>query len=387
MRVVWRRAFQPYEGATVKQTLAATRPAFGGRRGVVVVAACAVGALALAGCGSSSKSSAGVSSSAPVVSVGSLTVVTVAPQDQLVQLGLKRGAFAAEGLDLKAIQTGNTSTSLAALVGGSADIFDGGGISTMTAAQKGDIKGKIIGSTKDGSNYLIVSKKYAADHGITQGSSPEDIIAKLKGATFGANNTTGILATIAKQLFATYGYDPAKDYKLQVIQDSNAIFAQFSQNRLDAFGYPPNLAFKAKNELGALIFPIKSFTKAPQFHDSLSQVTLVSDSVLASKPDAVKAFLRAEYKTWDWLVSNPADAKKLMNEIYPDRGTDTNDVAVDQLALGLYVTQKSWDATTQLFQIGNGKPLASSVTYAAYVPSFQDDVLGTLKLKNAVAKS
>jgi len=159
-----------------------------GRTATAVVAIAAASVVALSGCsgasGSSGASSGSSSSATTSVSFGVGGNIFDLP----VQVANAKGYFAKEGIDPKFV-TINASTGASALQSGSVQFLDASPTTLVTAKQQNLTQKAVAAPVVGNPLGIIVSKSFAAAHGLTADSSAKKVAAALDGSKGGVSST------------------------------------------------------------------------------------------------------------------------------------------------------------------------------------------------------
>lgn len=129
--------------------------------------------------------------------IGLLPIVDVSP----IYVGIKKGFFAAEGIELELVPSSSGAVGIPALIGGALDISYGNTVSSILAASQGlDIK--VIAVTLEGAPVLTGLIARTTDQ-ITRG-------ADLVGKTVAVNARNNIVWLYAREWISATGGDPSK---------------------------------------------------------------------------------------------------------------------------------------------------------------------------------
>ena len=209
------------------------------------------------------------------------------------------GYYKGQGLDVQITTTGGESKSLAALVGGGAEIYVGSP-STAFRARAGGTDPVVIGATiSQYASNLVISGDWAKTHGITDASSYEDRLKALKGATIAitapGSGTDLVVRFLAKQA----GLNPDRDMTITALGTADAMTAALVQGRVNGFTLSAPAAENAvKNHNGTMLF---NFTKGQVKQlDGFLYIGLVArESWAKANPDVTVRFLRAHQQALD----------------------------------------------------------------------------------------
>lgn len=220
------------------------------------------------------------------VRIGLLPIDDVAP----VHVGIKKGFFAAEGLQVEVVPSTGGAVGIPALVSGALDITYGNTVSTILAAQQG-LDMRFISMTLRGApdlSGLIVRKS----DGIKTG-------ADLAGKTVAVNARNGVVWLYTRAWIAQSGGDPSKVNfrEIPFPQMPDAL----AQKQVDAVFVvdPFRSALNRNPEYEQIALPYKAVQPTLQVG-----TYIVSASYLAKNKAVVDKFLKALQRSNDWYDAN-----------------------------------------------------------------------------------
>lgn len=294
-------------------------------------AAALLGALALVSAcsstssGGSAPAAAGSAGSGAPLSLSSVKSI-VASGDPMIELaGLGKGYFTDEGLTVSPTRTTSGSSDVALLVSGSVQ-FMLGGSAAMIAKQAGAPVKVIMAVNKSSDETLVISDKAAAAHGIpTTASTPAEATAQLAALknshlTIGVTNTTGdgynYLAAALKAHGLTIG--SGKDVNIVSTGGAPQLVAAYTTGKLDGMSITPPYT----SQPNSVQIPLSLIT--PDSNSAFFYV-LTTDSMIASHPDTVQAFVNAMVKSWQFATTDPTAAEAAAEPLYNQYiGTNTS---------------------------------------------------------------
>ncbi|MEI2732100.1 MAG: ABC transporter substrate-binding protein [Dermatophilaceae bacterium] len=270
------------------------------RKYLSVLAAAALAALAACSSGSPSGStttgSAGPAAGAKEVNVAVIPIVDCSP----AFLGVSKGFFAEEGLNVKLTQVTGGAAAVSGVVGGSFDIGFGNPVSTMVAVDKGLTLRYV-------SNGVTTSGK-KPDFGavVVKGDSPIKTPADLAGKTVSVNNLSNIGDTTIRKVVEEAGGDPKTIKFVEVAFPDTP--AALDRGQIDAaWMLEPFLS--ASLASGSRIVT-NNFVDFDANLDIAGYFTK-SDS-FDSKKDIVAAFQRGMKKALDYANTHPQDVRDIV---------------------------------------------------------------------------
>jgi NitT/TauT family transport system substrate-binding protein len=264
------------------------------RRLLTAIVAAAL--LALAGCGSDSGSSSGGGSKGGMtkVKVGVLPISNVAP----LYLGMKKGFFKAEGLEVEPSigQSGNELVT--GMVSGSTQFAFLGWVPLMSARSQG-LPVKAVANADNGAETadkewtLILTKK----------GSPIRKPADLAGKTIAVNALKGVGEVAIKAALDKRGVDPNSVKLLEI--PFPEMPAALSKGRVDAIWAPEPFLTSVLGEGGQDVeAPLTTLGKTFPNGDYAT-----TEKEIAQNKDVVERFARAINKSSEYATSHPDEAR------------------------------------------------------------------------------
>ncbi len=255
-------------------------------------AAIAMSALLLA----AMASSPGTAATALTVGKANATSDAIIPVD----IGDELGIFKKHGLDLKIINFGGGSKMAQALTAGSIDIGDGAG-TEMAFIAKGAPMLAICESTGP-APFLGIGVPW---------DSPIKKLEDLKGKIIGVSSPGSFSDWAGHQLARKYGWGEDGVTTVGIGGGGPPAAAAFRTHQVDAAiaGTSQFLAFEETKD-GRLLVPVSTYVG-----NVASGALFASNELLASKPDAIRAFLAAWIETADYMRAHKDETVKLTSEI------------------------------------------------------------------------
>jgi NitT/TauT family transport system substrate-binding protein len=254
-------------------------------------------ALAFAGCGDDESGGGGGGGEGGVtrVKIGTLPIANAAP----MYIGMEKGFFREEGLQLEpqVAQSGNEL--ITALVGGDQE-FVFLGYTTVIIARSRNLPVKAVvnadnaASTPEEEWQYVMSKK---------GSSirePQDLVGK----TVGINALKGVAEVGLKAALEKNGVDPGSVKLLEVPFPESA--AALDRGRVDAVWAPePFLTQILEAGGNEVLAPILELGK-----EFVNGTYATSEQFIAENGDVVERFARAMDKSTQYAAAHPDEARK-----------------------------------------------------------------------------
>ncbi len=260
------------------------------KRRMWLAAVAAVGALSLAACSSGGGPAPSSSSSGSIGPLGNLNVVQSTSKDFSnggIDLAQQNGDWP-NGLTVTQTVSGSAAQALAT---GDADIASTSPTRLLTALAQGGLDVTNAGtSEKLWDQVIVAAPSY-------KGKTIDD----LKGATFGitSNGSAGDLTV--KSIAKKNGW-AASDYTEVTLGSIDAIVAALKSGQIDAYAWGGVIPFENQSDgVGVILGSAAPYTGALP-----TNIFVVQNSVINSRPDAVKAFCDTYYKENAWIKSDTA---------------------------------------------------------------------------------
>ncbi|GAA2103763.1 ABC transporter substrate-binding protein [Actinomadura alba] len=217
-----------------------------------------------------------------------------------VQIGITKGYFKAEGLNVKLQVVSGGAEALPKLKGGSLDISQGGHVVWLQAADSGALKPKIIAeasSMTKNLNAILVAKNSPI-------RSPKD----LAGKKIGTNAKGNQISLLVRAALEPYG--------VQIDEDKDLVIAPFPNQeqllktgKVDAVVVPEPFVTQLQQSIGALL--LTDFSTGPTKDIPITGYGATEEFV-QKNPKTVAAFQRA-------IVKAQADAadRAVLQEVVP----------------------------------------------------------------------
>jgi NitT/TauT family transport system substrate-binding protein len=275
------------------------------RRRLIPVALLLVAMLALAACGSSSKTPAegttDTSGDKITLRLGYFPNVTHAP----AIIGVQDGAFAkalGDNVDLK-LTTYNSGTEVTtAILAGALDASFVGPNPAINAFQKSDGKDiRVVAGTASGGAFLVVKPDITS-------------VADLKGkklATPSLGNTQDVaLRAFLKSKGLNTDTEGGGDVQI-IPQDNSTTITAFESGAIDGAWVPEPYATLLKNAGGKVLVDEATLWPGGRF---VTTHLLVTTKFLKDHPEQVSALIKGLSESIDLIKSDPTKAKTLVSE-------------------------------------------------------------------------
>ncbi|HZR61748.1 MAG TPA: ABC transporter substrate-binding protein [Xanthobacteraceae bacterium] len=260
----------------------------GARAGVAAIAA-ALAAMAMASASAAAQTALTVGKANP-------TSDAIIP----VNVGDKLGLFKKHGLDLKIVDFGGGSKMVQALTAGAIDIGDGAG-TEMAFVARGAPMLAVCQSTGP-APFLGVGVPW---------DSPIHKLEDLKGKNIGVSSPGSFSDWSGQQLARKFGWGPDGVKTVAIGGGPAPIRAALRTHLVDAAISTTALflSFEEAKE-GRLIAPVSTFEG-----NVASGTLFASNKLIASNPDAIRAFIAGWIDTVDYMRAHKAETVKLTSSI------------------------------------------------------------------------
>ncbi|HUB97806.1 MAG TPA: ABC transporter substrate-binding protein [Stellaceae bacterium] len=235
---------------------------------------------------------AAVADTSLIVGKASATSDAIIP----VNIGDQLGIFKRHGLDLKIVDFGGGSKMAQALAAGSIDIGDGAG-TEMAFVAKGAPMIAVCESTST-APFLAIGVPW---------DSPIKTLADLKGKTIGVSSPGSFSDWSGHELARTEGWGPDGVKTVAIGGGDAPARAAFRAHLIDAAigGTSQFLVFETTED-GRLLAPVSTYEG-----NVASGAIFASNQLVASHPDAIRAFLAAWIETVDYMRAHKDETVKI----------------------------------------------------------------------------
>ena len=263
-----------------------------------------IGSLRRGGCAGIAAIAAFAAAPAPASAADTMLIVGKAnpTSDAIipVNVGDELGIFKKHGLALKIIDFGGGSKMAQALAAGSIDIGDGAGTELAFVA-KGAPMMAVCESTGP-APFLAVGVPW---------DSPVKKLEDLKGKIIGVSSPGSFSDWSGHQLARKFGWGEDGVKTVAIGGGGTPAMAAFRTHQIDASigGTSQFLAFEETKD-GRLLAPVSSYEG-----NVASGAIFASNALIASNPDAIRAFLAAWLETTQYMRTHKAETVKITSGI------------------------------------------------------------------------
>ena len=217
----------------------------------------------------------------------------------ILDAGIALGNYDKEGLAIERIDLGGGAKLHQAVNAGAVDLAIGGG-TDLQFLVKGAPEKVVAAMGQSPANLAIVVK---AD-------SPYRSIADLKGKKIGVSTVGSLTSFMAMEASRRQGWGP-NGMEILPLGGMTSNLAALNTGTLDAISGSLEVGYVLEDE-GKLRFLLKGGEFVPEF---LASVIYAPDTTIATRPEAIRHFLKAWFATVTYLHDHKAEAVPLMAKI------------------------------------------------------------------------
>ena len=217
-----------------------------------------------------------------------------------LNIGIEKGIYARNGLDIQAVVMEGSAKVHQAMLAGALDIGLGAG---------SDIAFLVKGSPETAVGAIMLG---AGIYGLTLGpDSPIHSVADLKGRKIGVSTIGSLTQWLVLQIVKQQGWKPDDITMVTVGSDALGQTAALQTHQVDGVMGAAALGWQLETEgRGRLLMPASQIV-----HDFLMNAVFASNTLIAQRPDAVRAFLKAWYETIAFMRANRAETVTMARAI------------------------------------------------------------------------
>lgn len=218
------------------------------------------------------------------------------------------GYYKQEGFEVERIMSGSGPASLAALVSGSGTFVLCPPGELLVAIGKGlDLK-VLMAQANYQAIHLVISKEYAAKHGITPDMNSQQRLAaakNFKGIRCGVTSAGSSTDYAARAALKGVGLVPGTDAEIVPLGSTPANMSALANGSIDAFTAASPTPEMVKGQLGAVVFLSVSRGEIGDFRALAGQATLARGKDIEANPDTYAAVVRADTKAMKAIADDP----------------------------------------------------------------------------------
>ncbi|MDW9788505.1 hypothetical protein GOB29_28660 [Sinorhizobium meliloti] len=221
------------------------------------------------------------------------------------------GYFKEEGITVERIYTRSGPQGIATLVSGAGDSYYTAPGELLVAVGRGQKLKVIMGQAVYHALFFLISKEYAAKHGLT-GDMPFEKRLELakgfKGIRCGITSPGSVTDHCARQVMAQIGLDPTKDAQIVPVQSVENTISAMTSGSIDAMVIPSPTSERAQDQLGAVVCFSVGKDEVQDFKDVTGHVVEARTEDVDAKPDLYRAIIRAETRGLRYIIEHPDEA-------------------------------------------------------------------------------
>ena len=228
------------------------------------------------------------------------------------------GYFKQQNLVVETILTPSGPQSIAAVLGGDAQMVMGAPANPINARKQGaDLVLFVGAATQYGAN-VVVSKKWADAHKLTPASTYKERLATLKGISVAVSGPGGGNEQIVRYLAAEAGLDADRDMTLVSLGGTPNMVAAYSQGRVDALSAAPPNDRLAVHEFGGMMYFNLGAGEVPTLVGYLGSGVAARADWLQKNPAIATGFVKALQMSYDGM-HDPARTEQIRDLVYKAR--------------------------------------------------------------------
>ncbi len=282
-------------------------------------------------------------------------------------VGMRSGIFEKNGLDMKVTAAGGDTQTFAAVLGGSADFAIGDATMAQISRENGG-PGVVVGTVVQRAHYFGVSKT------LKPITDPKEFKG-LKIVTSPEPNTN---YSVAKRLLEKAGLKVGVDATIVPVNPGTEIAAMLAGQADIAIAYQPSVA-AAEAQGAKVVFDFASYI-GPFCNTGI----MVLPSTIQKDPEMVQALVTSFEEASRKTYADPAFAKHVARQEFPDLPGDVVDKAIDAElkylipAQSVVTKQDQWKNLMEMqVYLGNAK---GTIPFDQIIDnSFADKAVANLK--------
>jgi ABC-type nitrate/sulfonate/bicarbonate transport system substrate-binding protein len=213
-----------------------------------------------------------------------------------INVGAELGIFKKHGLDVKIVDFASGAKMTQAVTAGSIDIADGAG-SEMALIAKGAPMKAVC---EDEGTFPFLSIGVPWD-------SPIKTPAALKGKKIGVSSAGSLTDWLAQELAKRQGWDPGAITRVAIGSGSASVVAAFRDHQVDAdISATSTFLQMEEDKIGRVLMSVTDFEG-----DAAAGDIYASDRLIATNPNAIRAFLAAWLETIDYMRAHKDEVVKI----------------------------------------------------------------------------
>ena len=231
-----------------------------------------------------------------------------------VFIGIDRGIFKANGVEVTYKELESGALSPAALMSGQAQITSDEILGIAPLAKQGKEFMMVYNLMDRMTMNLVVRNDVLEKAKFNPSASVKEKAKVLKGLTIGITRPGAPTDTYSRYLMIMGGLDPNRDATLVQIGGGGALNAAFRSGRIDAFMLSPPFPQSAEKDGVGKIIINNTGGEVPEL-TGMSYIVLFTTKEFAEKnKPAVRAYTRSIQEALKWIRDNRQEALKLLGD-------------------------------------------------------------------------
>jgi ABC-type nitrate/sulfonate/bicarbonate transport system substrate-binding protein len=249
-----------------------------------------------------------------------------------VFVGLEKGLFAQEGIDLAFTEIDSGALGPAAVISGNAQVSDLDPLGVARLQAEGKPLLLFYNLVERVTLDLIVRTPVLQKLGVSRESPLPARFAALKGLNIGITRPGAPTDIFARYFLVRAGANPDRDASLVQVGGVPALAAAFRAGRIDAFLLSPPLPHTLEREGVGHILIRNTAGDVPELRNTTYVAMFTTAEYAKKNPAVLSAYVRALRRATEWIRANRAEALRLLGEKY------FKDTPAESLALSLDAT-------------------------------------------------
>ena len=300
------------------------------------------------------------------------------------------GYFSDEGIETEMIRTGGGVKSLAAVIGGDAQVNVGAPASAFRAHAKGSDAIVIAPAISQYADNLVMTTAWAQKNNLTNASSYQDKLKALKGMTVGVASMGGGASQLVELIAKEAGLNVQRDLTMTAMNSGENMIAALGQNRIDGFVFPSPVSDDAIKNHGAKMMFHTAAGEIKRLDGFVYIGLVVRKSWVQANPDLTVRFLKAEQRALD-AIHNPEltnKARDLIHAKYSDKTDkalfdDMWKTAIPSFPKTVEVNRNMMERIVDFVnEFQTGEPLDKAVLNTGWTNEYSEKALAALAKKN-----
>jgi NitT/TauT family transport system substrate-binding protein len=278
------------------------------------------------------------------------------------KIAVKAGFFAQEGYDLDVADVGSGPRVVAALMGGSAVYSPLGLINLLNARSQG---GELVGIAAESNlidMQLVLSNAALAKTGIDPAMPIDEKVKRLRDLRISVTSPGSSTDTMLRTLLRARKIDPDQVLKIIPTGGGSNMLAAMTNNANDGFIWgAPQTLMAVNSGVGKIVIdPFKG--EVPEVQGVPYIVITTAAETVKTKPDMLRATVRALTRAMKLAHDDPAGAKRIVRSAFPEMDDAIFDQAWTNYVKAIpdtpVVSSVQFDKTKDWLNLITKKPLA-----------------------------